>query len=98
MTRFLGLLTLALVLCLPCPAPACSLCNGNALQMKPLREHWERAKVVIYGTLANPRFINSQAGIGVTDVNILQVLKSDPILGNAKTVELSRYMPVLDPK
>lgn len=99
MTRLLGLLTLAVLLCLPpCPAPACSLCNGSALQQKPLREHWERAKVVVYGTLANPRLTNTQTGVGVTDVQILQVLKSDPILGNAKTIELSRYLPVIDPK
>lgn len=98
MSRYLALGFAAFCWLLPCPAPACSLCNGYALKQKPLREHWERAKIVVYGTLSNPRFLNSQAGIGVTDVNILQVLKFDPILGNAKTVELSRYMPVLDPK
>lgn len=83
---------------LPCPAPACSLCPGGLLQQKTLREQWDKALLVVVGTLANPRFVDPKGGLGVTDLIIEQVLKSDPILGNARVIELNKYLPILDPK
>jgi hypothetical protein len=97
MKRFLGL---SILLLIPYPVLACSLC-GTALNQSTLRQEWQQASVVLYGTLANPRFnLNpgAQPGSGVTDLHIVQVLKPHPILGNRKVVQIDRYLPVVDPK
>src|SRR5262245_40688546 len=93
-------LGLAALTTLPCPAPACSLCGGMASK-QTFRREMEEAKVVLYGTLANPRFDNSPGaapGSGLTDLLVARVLKSDPAVGEVKSLTLSRYLPVLDPK
>jgi len=54
-----------------------------------------QAKLVVYGTLANARLnANDPAGGGVTDLQLNSVLKSDPILGNKKVIELPRFVPL----
>src|SRR5258708_24846724 len=61
----------------------------------------ERGRVVLCGTLATPRFKNSpgaQPGAGLTDFHIARVLRSDPALGDAKTLIIPQYLPVLDAK
>jgi len=78
-------------------APACSLCNGPLTQ-RTLRQDWERAKLVLVGTLSNPRFTTGGAGTGTTDFHIERVLKADPALGTAKVITIRQYIPVLDPK
>lgn len=93
----LGVLTLCL---LPCPAPACSLC-GSLASRPTLREELAPAKVILYGTLANPRFDSTPgapAGSGTTDFHVLRTLRSDPAVGAVKTLTLPSYLPVLDPK
>ncbi len=98
MIRF-GLVVFALVLlALPSPAPACSLCGGAFNPQKTLRQDWEKAKLVLYGTVANPRFSVVGKGTGTTDFIIEKVLKADPFLGDTKVITLNRYVPVVDPK
>jgi len=79
------------------PALACSLCAGQNRQT--LRQDLEQAKLVLYGTVANPRFLPQGApGAGVTEFRIARVIKDDPSLGGQKVIELPRYVPVPDPR
>lgn len=83
---------------LPCPAPACSLC-GSLRDQQTLRQEMEQAQLVLYGTIANPRFAkNGAPGAGTTDFNVLGEIKPHPQLGKQKRIELPRYLPVIDPK
>jgi hypothetical protein len=79
-------------------ALACSLCSGQ--QSATLRQDAAQARLVLYGTLLNPR-LNAGADAltagGTTDLRIERVLKADPFLGDKKVIELPRYVPV-DPK
>src|SRR5262249_51221929 len=65
--------------------------------VKPLRKDLAQAALVVYGTLANPRLDNNDLSGGKTDLVIERVLKSNPILGDRKVLELPRFVPV-DPK
>jgi hypothetical protein len=80
---------------LPCPARACSLCY-NIAQVLTMRQEAEQAKLILYGSIANPR-LAAGAG-GTSDLQIEVVLKSDPWLAGKKVVEIPRYIPVGDPK
>jgi hypothetical protein len=96
MARWLGpALGVAAAFALPCPAPACSLCGG--LNQFTLRQEMDRAKMVLYGTLSNPRF-GTDGQPGTTDLQALKVLKDNPVRGGRATVQLNRYLPVLDPR
>ena len=96
MLRRIGLGLLACLALLPCPARPCSICNG--LQGQSLRQDAADAKLVLYGTLTNPRLTAPNEGAGgTTDLVIESVIKSDPFLANQKVVALPRYVPV-DPK
>ncbi len=100
MTRSLWPALGLLLLALPCPAPACSLC-GSLRDKLTFRQEVQQAVVVLYGTAANPRFDNdpkAPPGAGSTDFHIRAVLKSAPILGEQKSIVLPRYLPVLNPK
>ncbi|MCI0463611.1 MAG: hypothetical protein L0Z62_42290 [Gemmataceae bacterium] len=99
MKRFLPVV-LGLLALLPGPAPACSLCAGMASK-QTFRREMEEAKVVLYGTLTNPRFDNSPGampGSGFTDFHVARTLKTDPAAGEVKSLTLPRYLPVLDAK
>lgn len=82
------------------PARACLLCSGGG-NGQTLRQQAVTAKLILYGTLANPRLAAAPpgggAGGGTTDLVIEGVLKSDPFLGGRKVVTINRYVPV-DPK
>ena len=98
MIRF-GLVVFALVvLALPTPSPACSLCGGAFNPQKTLRQDWEKAKLVLYGSATNPHLSGDGKGTGTTDFKIEKVLKDDPFRGNTQVITLDRYIPVLDPK
>jgi hypothetical protein len=80
--------------------PACSLC-GSLASRQTLCQEMGPAKLVLYGTLANPRFDNSPGappGAGLTDFHIARVLRSDPALGDRKALVIPQYLPVLDAK
>src|SRR4051794_31674869 len=80
-------------------ARACVLCSGGG-NSQTLRQQAATAKLILYGTLANPRLAAAApgaAGGGTTDLVIDSALKSDPFLGGRKVVTINRYVPV-DPK
>jgi hypothetical protein len=96
MTRLFGaaLALLAGVLAVCRPAAACNLCSMNIQQAQTFRQDAGQARLILYGTLENPRLIGSG---GATDLRIEAVLKPDPFLKDAKVVTIPRYVPV-DPK
>lgn len=78
---------------------ACSLCNLTGLkEQRTIREDLEQAKLILYGPASNPRFTDANLGTGVTDLHVLRVLKDTGALGKQKTIQLDRYIPVLDDK
>jgi hypothetical protein len=79
-------------------ASACDLCGGQLSQLRTLRQDWERSKLVLVGTLANPRFTTGSAGAGATDLHVERSIKSDPAATTPKLITLGRYIPVLDAK
>jgi hypothetical protein len=76
-------------------APACSVCNGNFLQMNTFRQEADLSKLVLFGTAENPQLVGNG---GTTDLRIEKVLRNDPFLGNTKVVKLPRFLPITDPK
>ena len=86
----------ALLLLLPCPALACSLC-GSMSKRVSLAQEFELASVVVYGHLANPK-LDVKTGGGTTEFHFDKVIKDDPGFPREKMVLLSRYLPILDPK
>jgi hypothetical protein len=62
---------------------------------RPLREDAVNCDLIVYGTLANPR---EEGDRGSTDLLISDVVKANPILGNAKVLKIPKYLPVTDPK
>lgn len=79
------------------PALACSLCGGNPQTTLSLRQDIAQAKMVLYGTLANPKLNPGGTG-GSTDLVIDRIIKNDPYLNGKKVIQLPRYVPVADPK
>jgi hypothetical protein len=92
--RSLALTVTALVLAAS-PVSACSLC-ASLMDQKTFREDAALSKILLFGTLANPKL--ATGGGGTTEFNITATLKSDPALGDKKMLELPRYLPVSDPK
>jgi len=93
---------LALLLVSPVLAQlhACSLCQGMA-QRDTLGMEYERAQLVLFGPISNPRFANQAGaapGSGSTDLRVDKVLKDTTGRGPWKDVVLPRYLPVLDAK
>jgi hypothetical protein len=88
------LLGLALLIAVPRPGPACSLCGANAQQAPTIRQEaaQQTARVVAIGT------VHDRGGMyGASDLHVAQVLRNDPLLGGRKVIELPRYVPS-DPK
>jgi hypothetical protein len=79
-------------------AHACSLCELSG-KRHSLGGELDRSEFAIVGTIANPRFVtDGRPGAGVTEFRIEKAFKNHPDLGKAKTIELPRYLPVLDAK
>jgi hypothetical protein len=87
-----------LVLAAASPVLACSICAGNIQQGITFRQEvaGDNAKLILYGSLANPRLTSGTNG--VTDLRVEAVVKPHESLGNKKLVEVPRYLPVSDPK
>jgi hypothetical protein len=81
-----------LVLLVP-PAAACSLCQMDLQRTQTLRQEaaLPSARLILYGTLHDPRINPSR-----TTLKIKHVLRSDPVLGNAKEIDIPRYLPFKD--
>jgi len=93
--KSLLVLLAGIVVVIPQPAPACSLCGTNLMNSLTMRQEagLNSARIILYGSVEKSDFTR-----GTSEVRILQVLRSDPFLGNAKSVELPRPLPILDPK
>lgn len=89
------LVVLALIL-FASPALACTLCGVNIQATPTLRKTLGQSKLVLYGTLKNPK-LNAATNTGTVDLDIESVLKNDPFVTGKKIVTLNRYVPV-DPK
>lgn len=79
---------------------ACSLCPGNPLR-DTLGMEYERAQLVLFGQISNPRLANQPGaapGSGSTDLRVEKVLKDKTGRGPWKDLVLPRYLPVLDAK
>ncbi len=82
-------LGLTLLLAIPRPGSACSLC-GAALQQAPTiraEAALPTARVIVIGTVHNPRDTTT------SELHITHVLRSDPFLGDKKVIDLNRYLP-----
>ena len=84
-----------LVALVPARAPACSLCGGNLMNSLTLRQEagLKSARIIVLGSV-----VDSDLNRGTCKFRILDVLRSDPFLGKAESVELPRAIPVTDPK
>jgi hypothetical protein len=89
----------ALLALVPACAGPVSAMGFRSPYTPTLREQFTEAKVVIDGTLANPRMVETETNdtVPVTDLHIKHVLKADPILGKAKVVQINHFVPI-DPK
>jgi hypothetical protein len=81
---------------LPCPAPACILCGTNPQTSPSFRQDAAQAKVILYGAIVKADL--KEGGAGVSQMQVLRVLKSDPSFGDKKAVEIARFIPVQNPK
>lgn len=96
-----GVLLVGLVLTLPRSAPACSLCDAALKSQTTLRQEFETANLVLYGTIGNAQWSKkpgSAPGSGSTDLHVLKTLKYDKAFGNRTDLEIPRYLPIVDPK
>jgi hypothetical protein len=92
--RTVGIALFILFLVVECQVQACGFINDFANQ-KTMREE-AADSIVLYGTLRNPR--QNPDGSGTTELVIDTVIKSHPILGDKKVVELPRYVAVENAK
>jgi hypothetical protein len=86
-----------LLLVLPCPAPACSLCGGYAAKRFGFVSEYWQAHAVLCGRLANPK-LDGSSGTGTTELHVDKMLRPDPRLKGVSPVILPRYLTVLNPK
>jgi hypothetical protein len=95
MERWLLAVLLGLIAIVPSPAPACSLCGGGLMSTLTLRQEaaLASARIILLGSVEKSDFTR-----GTSEMRILELLRSDPFLGKAKTVELPRPLPILDAK
>jgi len=74
-------------------------CFIVATQRLSLREEAKAAKMVIYGTLANPRLPEREgSGEGTTDLHVQTILKGSPEIKCRSVFEVLRYVPVENPR
>lgn len=73
---------------------ACTFCSGPIRSQPTLRMRYAAAKLVIQGTLKNPRF-DPDTDRGFTDFHFGTVLKDDPARKNTTSLTLPQYLPVI---
>jgi hypothetical protein len=90
-TTVLALAGLALLLSVPAPGPACSLCGMNIQQASTIRLEaaGPSARIVAIGTVQD-----RDKRLAISELHITQLLRTDPFLGDRKVIELPKYVPV----
>jgi hypothetical protein len=73
------------------PALPCSIC-GSIGDQKTFRQDAGDSKLILFGTL--DKSTPNAGGTGSTEFTLTKAIKSDPILGDKKTLEIPRYIPV----
>jgi hypothetical protein len=80
-----------LLFLVPSPAPACSFCGPNPQTSPTLRQSAAQAKIILYGSMVNAK--PNGIGGGTTEMKIDRKLRNDPLLGDATSVVVPRYIP-----
>src|SRR5262245_43095557 len=77
------------------PSRACSLCQKDILNSLTFRQEaaLKEAKIILLGSVEK-----SDLTSGMSKIRILNVVRSDPFLKDAKSIELPKYLPITDPK
>jgi hypothetical protein len=75
-------------------AEACSFCGEGFARRQPLRGQFAAAKVVLAGTLKNPKPAADGLG-GTTELHVTCALKTDPAVPTGRVVVVPRYLPVV---
>src|SRR5262245_4994157 len=93
------LITSFLLLAIPGPSFACSLCGAAVLKRNTFGQDFDRSRVVLYGKVVGSRFSDdprAAPGAGVSDFVIEKTLKDDPAAAGLKRMEIPGVIPVLD--
>ena len=72
---------------------ACSFCKGDAAGRATVREEYQSAAAVVFGTLKNPQ-LGADPTTGTTEFHLTKVLKSHGIVEKRSTIMLPRYIPI----
>jgi hypothetical protein len=75
----------------PAVLAACTYCDPSSQKLQTYRQEARTSKIVVIGTLSNPRLVGDQ---GYTDLVVENVVKDDPALGKRTTLTLPRWTPV----
>lgn len=90
-------IALCLLAVLPSPALPCSICTLGLGNAQTWRQEAADAKLIIYGSLSNPKLNSDATGTGTTDLRVAKLLKANDALRDRKVIILPRYIPV-DPQ
>jgi hypothetical protein len=85
-----GCAILFVLLALP-PALPCSIC-GSIGDQKTFRQDAGDSKLILFGTL--DKSTPNAGGMGSTEFTLTKAIKSDAVLGDKKTLEIPRYIPI----
>jgi hypothetical protein len=90
---------LGLLLAVPHPGPACSLCGGDLRQKPTFREDAAQptARIVFIGTVKETA-VNPRDGSGSTVLSVKALLRSDPAFKGKNLVTVPRYLDPGDRK
>jgi hypothetical protein len=75
-------------------ARACGF--AESVSVTTLRQHCSDSKIIFFGKIEASK--EGPDGTGTTDIAIVERLKTDPALGDRKTIRIERYIPIPDPK
>ena len=75
-------------------AHACTFCGGGVASRQTLREHLASAQYAAFGTLKNPR-VDPNGLSGVTDFEVVQVLKPHAPFAKTPAFVIPKYLPVV---
>lgn len=78
------------------PAGACSICDPNNFVQPTFRQEaaLAMAKVILHGTIANPRATGGVSG--ETDLHVKTILRDHPAMKGKKALVLPRFLPIND--
>jgi len=72
---------------------ACSFCGGNPAGRATVREEYQSAAAVVFGTLKNPQ-LGADPTTGTTEFHFTKLLKSHGVVEKRSIILLPRYIPI----